>query len=54
MAGLKAGQVHPLVRDEDGVVSDEYDIVGLTIEEVLHSVMGVNALADVGFGATRG
>ncbi len=49
VAGLKAGQVHLLNRDESGVVSGstyERNIVGWTIEEVLHSVMDVNALTD--------
>ena len=49
VAGLKAGQVHLLERDENGVVSastHDKDIVGWTIEEILHSVMGVNALTD--------
>ena len=49
VAGLKAGQVHLLQRDENGVVSastEDRDIVGWTIEEILHSVMGVNALTD--------
>ena len=49
VAGLKAGQVHLLERDENGVVSastEDRDIVGWTIEEILHSVMGVNALTD--------
>ena len=49
VAGLKAGQVHLLERDENGVVSastHDEDIVGWTIEQILHSVMGVNALTD--------
>ena len=49
VAGLKAGQVHLLKRDENGVVSastHDSDIIGWTIEEILHSVMGVNALTD--------
>ena len=49
VAGLKAGQVHLLRRDENGVVSastHDEDIVGWTIEQILHSVMGVNALTD--------
>ena len=49
VAGLKAGQVHRLKRDENGVVSasrQDRDIIGWTIEEILHSVMGVNALTD--------
>ena len=49
VAGLKAGQVHLLERDENGVVSastHDRDIVGWTIEQILHSVMGVNALTD--------
>ena len=49
VAGLAAGQVHLLTRDENGVVAGstyERDIVGWTIEEILHSVMDVNALTD--------
>ena len=44
VAGLKAGQVHLLERDENGVVSastNERDIVGWTISEILRALMGV-------------
>ena len=44
VAGLKAGQVHLLERDENGVVSastNERDIIGWTISEILRALMGV-------------
>ena len=44
VAGLKAGQVHLLSRDENGVVSastNEQDIIGWTMDEILRTMMGV-------------
>ena len=44
VAGLKAGQVHMLKRDGNGVVTastNEEDIVGWTSDEILRNLMGV-------------
>ena len=44
VAGLKAGQVHLLDRDENGVVTattNTEDIVGWTADEILRTMMGV-------------
>jgi hypothetical protein len=44
VAGLKAGQVHLLNRDENGVVTastNEQDIIGWTADEILRTMMGV-------------
>ena len=44
VAGLKAGQVHLLNRDENGVVTattNTEDIVGWTADEILRTMMGV-------------
>lgn len=49
VAGLKAGQVHLLKRDEDGDVvasTNEQDIIGWTIEEILRAFMGVEDPTD--------
>lgn len=49
VAGLKAGQVHLLERDENGVVSastNERDIIGWTISEILRALMGVDDPTD--------
>ena len=49
VAGLKAGQVHLLERDENGVVTattHPEDIVGWTADEVLRNLMGVEDPTD--------
>ena len=49
VAGLKAGQVHLLERDEHGVVrasTNAEDIVGWTADEILRTVMGVHDPTD--------
>ena len=49
VAGLKAGQVHLLRRDENGVVSastNEQDIIGWTVSEILRALMGVDDPTD--------
>ena len=49
VAGLRAGQVHMLRRDTNGVVSastNERDIVGWTTDEILRTFMGVDEPTD--------
>ena len=49
VAGLRAGQVHMLKRDEDGVVTsstNERDIIGWTTDEILRTFMGVDEPTD--------
>ena len=49
VAGLKAGQVHLLNRDENGVVTastNTEDIVGWTADEILRTMMGVQDPTD--------
>ena len=49
VAGLKAGQVHLLKRDENGVVTastNTEDIVGWTADEILRNLMGVDDPTD--------
>ena len=49
VAGMKAGQVHMLKRDNDGVVTataNTEDIVGWTMDEVLRALMGVDDPTD--------
>ncbi len=49
VAGLKAGQVHLLKRDENGVVTattHPEDIVGWTADEILRNMMGVEDPTD--------
>ena len=49
VAGLKAGQVHMLKRDENGVVTastNEHDIIGWTTDEILRTFMGVDEPTD--------
>ena len=49
VAGLKAGQVHLLNRDADGVITastHNEDIVGWTMDEVLRTFMGVDDPTD--------
>ena len=49
VAGLKAGQVHMLKRDADGVVTtstNEHDIIGWTTDEILRTFMGVDEPTD--------
>ena len=50
VAGLKAGQVHLLKRDEDGVVTATTkmeDVVGWTADEILRNMMGVEDPTDI-------
>lgn len=49
VAGLKAGQVHLLKRDENGVITattNAEDIVGWTADEILRNMMGVEDPTD--------
>lgn len=49
VAGLKAGQVHVLKRDENGVVSastEQRDVIGWTMDEILRGMMGVDDPTD--------
>ena len=49
VAGLKAGQVHLLKRDENGVVTattNTEDVVGWTADEILRNMMGVDEPTD--------
>ena len=49
VAGLKAGQVHLLNRDADGVITastNTEDIVGWTADEILRTMMGVEDPTD--------
>ena len=49
VAGLKAGQVHLLNRDENGVVTastNNEDIIGWTADEILRTMMGVDDPTD--------
>ena len=49
VAGLKAGQVHLLNRDENGVITattNTEDIVGWTADEILRTMMGVQDPTD--------
>ena len=49
VAGLKAGQVHLLKRDANGVVTattNERDVIGWTADEILRTMMGVDEPTD--------
>ncbi|MCE2464259.1 MAG: AAA family ATPase [Dehalococcoidia bacterium] len=49
VAGLKAGQVHLLSRDENGVVTattNTEDVIGWTADEILRTMMGVEEPTD--------
>ena len=49
VAGLKAGQVHILKRDANGVVTattNPDDVVGWTMDEILRGMMGVDDPTD--------
>ncbi len=49
VAGLRAGQVHMLKRDANGLVSastNERDIIGWTTDEILRTFMGVDEPTD--------
>ena len=49
VAGLKAGQVHLLNRDANGVVTastNERDVIGWTADEILRTMMGVDEPTD--------
>ena len=49
VAGLRAGQVHLLKRDENGVVTastNTEDIIGWTADEILRTMMGVDEPTD--------
>ena len=50
VAGLKAGQVHLLNRDDNGVVTastNTEDIIGWTADEILRTMMGVDEPTDL-------
>ena len=50
VAGLKAGQIHLLKREEDGVVTantNTEDIIGWTADEILRTMMGVDEPTDL-------
>ena len=49
VAGLRAGQVHLLNRDANGVVTastNERDVIGWTADEILRTMMGVDEPTD--------
>lgn len=49
VAGLKAGQVHLLNRDENGVVTattNTEDVIGWTADQILRTMMGVDEPTD--------
>ncbi len=49
VAGLKAGQVHLLQRDANGVITgstNEQDVIGWTADEILRTLMGVDEPTD--------
>ena len=49
VAGLKAGQVHVLKRDANGVVTastEQRDVIGWTMDEILRGMMGVDEPTD--------
>ena len=49
VAGLRAGQVHVLQRDENGVVTastEQRDVIGWTADEILRGMMGVEEPTD--------
>lgn len=49
VAGLEAGQVHKLERDDNGVVrasTESRDVVGWTADEILRGMMGVEEPTD--------
>ena len=50
VAGLKAGQVHKLFRNEDGgieVETNHYELVGWTADEILHEYLDVDDPTDL-------
>ena len=50
VAGLKAGQVHKLHQDEDGITrieTNEYEIAGWTADEILHEYLDVQDPTDL-------
>ncbi|MCY4558777.1 MAG: ATP-binding protein [Chloroflexi bacterium] len=50
IAGLKAGQVHTLYQDDDGITrveTNEYDIVGYTADEILHRYLEMQDPTDL-------
>ena len=50
IAGLKAGQVHKLNQDDDGITrveTNEDDIVGWTADEILHEYLNVQDPTDL-------
>ena len=50
IAGLKAGQVHKLHQDDDGITrvdTNEYEIVGWTADEILHEYLDVQDPTDL-------
>ena len=49
VAGLRAGQVHKLDRDANGVVkatTEARDVIGWTMDEILRGMMGVDDPTD--------
>ena len=51
IAGLKAGQVHKLHQDDDGITrveTNEDEIVGWTADEILHEYLDVQDPTDLG------
>ena len=49
VAGLKAGQVHKLERDKNGMVTattEQRDVIGWTADEILRGMMGVDDPTD--------
>ena len=56
VAGLKAGQVHLLNRDENGRVTattNTEDVIGWTADEILRTMMGVDDPTDAATAAAR-
>ena len=53
VAGLKAGQVHLLKRDDEGRVTastNHEDVIGWTADEILRNMMGVEDPTDNVYG----
>ena len=50
IAGLKAGQVHKLYQDDDGITrveTNEHEIIGWTADEILHEYLDVQDPTDL-------
>ena len=57
VAGLKAGQVHLLKRDDEGRVTastNHEDVIGWTADEILRNMMGVDDPTDNATAAAAG